>query len=132
MKNLILYGIGNARYQYRVLRYYCIHASDRTRLRAVQFSKTFWKEKALRSSDEGGVRKGSSFLYFKKGHIAMDKFKEFLNSIGVLAEISAIFYKALVTSGLSEDVAITLTIKMIHEIAQITLEKKSEDEDAAE
>lgn len=25
MKNLILYGIGNARYQYRVLRYFYIH-----------------------------------------------------------------------------------------------------------
>lgn len=25
MKNLILYGIGNARYQYRVLKYFCIY-----------------------------------------------------------------------------------------------------------
>lgn len=62
----------------------------------------------------------------------MDKIKEFLNSIGVLAEISAIFYKALVASGLPEDVAITLTVKMIHEIARIVLEKKSEGEDEAE
>lgn len=25
MKNLILYGIGNARYQYRVLKYFCVY-----------------------------------------------------------------------------------------------------------
>lgn len=79
MKNLILYGIGNARYQYRALRYFYVYdenadvaeikriarmmqvvnpssvnfrnPSNGTRLRAAQFSKIFWREKALRSSN---------------------------------------------------------------------------------
>ena len=53
----------------------------------------------------------------------MKNIEEFMNSLGGLAEITAVFYQALVHSGLSEDVAITLTVKMIHEVAQLTLAK---------
>lgn len=61
----------------------------------------------------------------------MKDFEQFMDSLGGLAEMTAIFYEALVHSGLSEDVAITLTIKMIHEVAQLTL-SKSEDNDESE
>lgn len=53
----------------------------------------------------------------------MRNIEEFMNSLGGLAEMTAVFYQALVHSGLSEDVAITLTVKMIHEVAQLTLAK---------
>lgn len=53
----------------------------------------------------------------------MRNIEEFMNSLGGLAEMTAVFYRALVHSGLSEDVAITLTVKMIHEVAQLTLAK---------
>lgn len=53
----------------------------------------------------------------------MKNIEEFMNSLGGLAEMTAVFYQALVHSGLSEDVAITLTVKMIHEVAQLTLAK---------
>lgn len=61
----------------------------------------------------------------------MKNVEEFMNSLGVLAEMTAIFYQALVHAGLSEDIAITLTVKMIHEVAQLTL-AKSEGSNGAE
>lgn len=53
----------------------------------------------------------------------MKNIEAFMNSLGGLAEMTAVFYQALVHSGLSEDVAIALTVKMIHEVAQLTLAK---------
>lgn len=46
----------------------------------------------------------------------MDDLNSLLQSIGVMAEITAIFYNALLETGLSEDVAVALTAKMIGEI----------------
>lgn len=46
----------------------------------------------------------------------MDNLNKLIQSIGVMAEITAIFYNALLEAGLSEDVAVTLTAKMISEI----------------
>ena len=43
----------------------------------------------------------------------MDDLSKFIQSIGVMAEITAIFYNALLEAGLSEDVAVTLTAKML-------------------
>ena len=45
----------------------------------------------------------------------MDNLSNFIQSVGVMAEMIAIFYNALVDAGLSEDVAVTLTAKMIGE-----------------
>lgn len=63
----------------------------------------------------------------------MKNIEEFMNSLGGLAEMTTIFYQALVHAGLSEDIALTLTVKMIHEIAVASLMlSKSEDSDESE
>lgn len=49
----------------------------------------------------------------------MDNLNKLIQSIGVMAEITAIFYNALLEAGLSEDVAVTLTAKMISEIIKV-------------
>lgn len=49
----------------------------------------------------------------------MNDLNSLLQSIGVIAEITAIFYNALLETGLSEDVAVTLTSKMIGEFMQV-------------
>lgn len=58
----------------------------------------------------------------------MDDLNSLLQSIGVMAEITAIFYNALLETGLSEDVAVTLTTKMIGEIIKAGGSTKKEDE----
>lgn len=58
----------------------------------------------------------------------MDNLNKLIQSIGVMAEITAIFYNALLEAGLSEDVAVTLTTKMISEIMKAGGSKQKEDE----
>ncbi len=58
----------------------------------------------------------------------MDDLNNFIQSIGVMAEMTAIFYNALLEAGLSEDVAVTLTARMIGEIIKAGGSKQKEDE----
>ena len=58
----------------------------------------------------------------------MDDLNKLIQSIGVIAEITAIFYNALLEAGLSEDVAVTLTAKMIGEVIRPNGSTKKEDE----
>lgn len=58
----------------------------------------------------------------------MDDLSSFMQSIGVMAETTAIFYNALLKVGLSEDVAVTLTAKMIGEIIKAGGSKQKENE----
>lgn len=58
----------------------------------------------------------------------MDDLSSFMQSIGVMAETTAIFYNALLEASLSEDVAVTLTAKMIGEIIKAGGSKQKENE----
>ena len=58
----------------------------------------------------------------------MDDLSKFIQSIGVMAEITAIFYNALLKAGLSEDVAVTLTAKMLGEVVKAGGSEQKEDE----
>lgn len=58
----------------------------------------------------------------------MDDLSKFIQSIGVMAEITAIFYNALLKAGLSEDVAVTLTAKMLGEVIKAGGSEQKEDE----
>ena len=58
----------------------------------------------------------------------MDDLSKFIQSIGVMAEITAIFYNALLKAGLSEDVAVTLTAKMLGEVIKTGGSEQKEDE----
>ena len=58
----------------------------------------------------------------------MDDLSKFIQSIGVMAEITAIFYNALLKAGLSEDVAVTLTAKMLGEFIKAGGSEQKEDE----
>ena len=51
-----------------------------------------------------------------------------IQSIGVMAEITAIFYNALLKAGLSEDVAVTLTAKMLGEVIKAGGSEQKEEE----
>ena len=57
----------------------------------------------------------------------MDNLNKLIQSIGVMAEITVIFYNALLEAGLSEDVAVTLTAKMISEIIKAGGSEQKED-----
>lgn len=57
----------------------------------------------------------------------MNDLNKLIQSIGVMAEITAIFYNALLEAGLSEDVAVTLTAKMISEIIKAGGNEQKED-----
>lgn len=57
----------------------------------------------------------------------MNGLNKLIQSIGVMAEITAIFYNALLEAGLSEDVAVTLTAKMISEIIKAGGNEQKED-----
>lgn len=76
------------------------------------------KEKALDSFDkkQDVLHKASLLLFFMKGHIAMD---DFIQTLGIMGEMTAIFYKTLLKTGLSEDVAVTLSAKMIGELIHV-------------
>lgn len=58
----------------------------------------------------------------------MDDLSKFIQSVGAMAETTAIFYNALLEAGLSEDVAVTLTAKMIGEMIGSGGSKSKEDE----
>lgn len=58
----------------------------------------------------------------------MDDLNNFIQSIGVMAEMTAIFYNALLKAGLSEDVAVTLTAKMLGEVIKAGGSEQKEDE----
>lgn len=58
----------------------------------------------------------------------MDDLSKFIQSVGAMAEMIAIFYNALLEAGLSEDVAVTLTAKMIGEMIRSGGSKSKEDE----
>ena len=58
----------------------------------------------------------------------MDDLSKFIQSIGVMAEMTAIFYNALLKAGLSEDVAVTLTAKMLGEVIKAGGSEQKEDE----
>lgn len=58
----------------------------------------------------------------------MDDLSKFIQSIGVMAEITAIFYNALLKADLSEDVAVTLTAKMLGEVIKAGGSEQKEDE----
>ena len=58
----------------------------------------------------------------------MDDLSKFIQSIGVMAEITAIFYNALLKAGLSEDVAVTLTAKMLGEVIKAGGSEQKEEE----
>ena len=79
------------------------------------------KEKALDSFNkkQGVLYKASLLLFFMKGHITMDDFTKFIQALGVMVEMTAIFYNTLLKAGLSEDVAVTLSAKMIGEFMQV-------------
>lgn len=57
----------------------------------------------------------------------MDDLSKFIQSVGVMAEMTAIFYDALLKAGLSEDVAVTLTAKMIGEVIRSSGTTSQED-----
>lgn len=79
------------------------------------------KEKVLDSFNkkQGVLYKASLLLFFMKGHITMDDFTKFIQALGVMGEMTAIFYNTLLRAGLSEDVAVTLSAKMVGEFIQI-------------
>ena len=58
----------------------------------------------------------------------MDDLNNFVQSVGAMAEMTAIFYNALLNAGLSEDVAVTLTAKMISAVIRSNGSTKKEDE----
>ena len=78
------------------------------------------KEKALDSFNkkQDVLYKASLLLFFMKGHITMDDFTKFIQALGVMGEMTAIFYNTLLRAGLSEDVAVTLSAKMVGEFMQ--------------
>ena len=57
----------------------------------------------------------------------MEDLSNFIQSVGVMAEMTAIFYNALLDAGLSEDVAVTLTAKTISEAIRSNGSTKKED-----
>lgn len=58
----------------------------------------------------------------------MDDLNNFIQSVGAMAEMTAIFYNALLKAGLSEDVAVTLTAKMLGEVIKAGGSDQKEDE----
>ena len=58
----------------------------------------------------------------------MEDLSNFIQSVGAMAEMTAIFYNALLKAGLSEDVAVTLTAKMLGEVIKAGGSEQKEDE----
>ena len=58
----------------------------------------------------------------------MEDLSNFIQSVGAMAEMTAIFYNALLDAGLSEDVAVTLTAKMLGEVIKAGGSEQKEDE----
>lgn len=57
----------------------------------------------------------------------MEDFTKFIQALGVMGETTAIFYKTLLKAGLSADVAVTLSAKMIGELIHIIGENRKEN-----
>lgn len=58
----------------------------------------------------------------------MDDVSNFIQAIGAMAEMTAIFYATLLKAGLPDDVVVTLTAKMISEIIKAGGSEQKEDE----
>lgn len=58
----------------------------------------------------------------------MDDLSSFIQAIGAMAEMTSIFYTTLLKAGLSEDVAVTLTAKMLGEVIKAGGSEQKEDE----
>ena len=58
----------------------------------------------------------------------MDDLTSFIQSLGVMAETATILYNVLLEAGLSEDVAVALTAKLIGEIIKAGGSKQKENE----
>lgn len=58
----------------------------------------------------------------------MDDVSNFIQAIGAMAEMTAIFYTTLLKSGLPDDVVVTLTAKMLGDVIKAGGSKQKEDE----
>lgn len=58
----------------------------------------------------------------------MDDFSKLMDAIGVLSEISAIYYNSLVRAGLPEAHAVSLTAKIMGEIMRSTIDGNSKED----
>lgn len=58
----------------------------------------------------------------------MDDLSNFIQAIGAMAEMTAIFYNSLLKAGLPDDVVVTLTAKMLGEVIKAGGNEQKEDE----
>ena len=58
----------------------------------------------------------------------MDDLSSFIQAIGAMAEMTAIFYNSLLKAGLPDDVVVTLTAKMLGEVIKAGGSEQKEDE----
>ena len=58
----------------------------------------------------------------------MDDVSKFIQAIGAMAEMTAIFYNTLLKAGLPDDVVVTLTAKMLGEVIKAGGSEQKEDE----
>lgn len=58
----------------------------------------------------------------------MDDLSNFIQAIGAMAEMTAIFYNSLLKAGLPDDVVVTLTAKMLGEVIKAGGREQKEDE----
>ena len=58
----------------------------------------------------------------------MDDLSNFIQAIGAMAEMTAIFYNSLLKAGLPDDVVVTLTAKMLGEVIKSGRSEQKEDE----
>lgn len=56
----------------------------------------------------------------------MDYFSKFTQALGIMGEMTAIFYMSLLSAGLSEDIAVTLSAKMIGEFTNVIIKNEKE------
>lgn len=58
----------------------------------------------------------------------MDDFSKLIEGIGMIAEISAIYYNSLVRAGLPKAHAVSLTAKIMGEIMRSTIDGNSKED----
>ena len=58
----------------------------------------------------------------------MEDLSNFIQSVGAMAEMTAIFYTTLLKSGLPDDVVVALTAKMLGEVIKAGGSEQNEDE----
>ena len=58
----------------------------------------------------------------------MEDLSNFIQSVGAMAEMTAIFYNSLLKAGLPDDVVVTLTAKMLGEVIEAGGSEQKEDE----